>query len=82
MGEAGVCTSGRILGLCQYVRGCLGSYQPESRHRMQAWVGMFSDVHKELDSHGLLQRNRLSDSLMLPKGEEGAKNVLASDMSF
>lgn len=74
MGEAGVCTSGCILGLRQYVSGCLGSYQPGSRHWMQAWVGMFSDVHKESGSHGLLQRNRISDSVTLPKGE-GAKKV-------
>lgn len=39
MGEVGVCTSGCMLGLCQYVRGCLSQYQPESRHLAQAWVG-------------------------------------------
>lgn len=39
MGEAGVCTSGCMLGLCQYVSGCLGLYQSESRHLAQAWAG-------------------------------------------
>lgn len=46
MGEAGVFTSGCILGLRQYVSGCLGLYQPGSRHQVQDWVGMLSDAHR------------------------------------
>lgn len=46
MGEAGVFTSGCILGLCQHVSGCLRLYQPGSRHRARAWVGIFSDAHR------------------------------------
>lgn len=70
MGEAGVCTSGCKLGPRQHVSGCLGSYQPGSRHWMQAWVGMFSDVHKDSGSRALLQRSRLPDSVTLPREKE------------
>lgn len=78
MGEAGVCTSGCILGPCQYVSGCHGLYQPGSRHWMQAWVGMFLDVHKDSGSRVLLQRNRLPDSVMLPREKEQRTRELAT----
>lgn len=78
MGEAGVCTSGWILGPRQYVSGCLGSYQPGSRHWMQAWVGMSSDVQKDSGSRALLQRNRLPDSVALPREKEQRTRELAT----
>lgn len=78
MGGAGVCTSGCMLGLRQYVRGSLSLYHPDSRHLAQAWFGRVFRRSQRVGEPWLLQRNRLSDSLLLPKGGGQSKCELAA----
>lgn len=75
MGEAGF---GCMLGSRQYVSGCLSLYQPENRHLAQAWFGRVFRRSQRVGQPWLLQRNRLSDSLLPPKGGGQSKSELAT----